>query len=120
MYNEVKIGSKSVPMLAMASVELYYKQIFHEDAIKLQSGKNFDEGDLINFVMRMGFVMAKFAETKDRKAMAKLNEDAFLDWLDGFERPEYLEALADIRATYEGQSLTEADAKKNNAEQTGD
>lgn len=120
MYNEVKIGSKSVPMLAMASIDVYYRQIFHEDAIKLQSGKNFDEGDLINFVMRMGFVMAKFAETKDRKAMSKLNEDAFLDWLDGFERDEYLAALADIRATYEGQSLTEADAKKNNAEQNGD
>lgn len=116
MYNVVKIGSEPVPMLAMASVDLYYKQIFHEDAVKLQSGKNFDEGDLINFVMRMGFVMAKFAELKDRKAMSKLNEDAFLEWLDQYERTDYLAALADIRATYEGQSLTEADAKKNNGE----
>lgn len=118
MYNKIVIGKKEVPMLSMASVDLYYRQIFHEDAIKLQSGKNFDEGDLINFVMRMGFVMAKFAELKDRKEMAKLNEDAFLDWLDQFERTDYLEALADIRATYEGQSLTESDAKKNNAELT--
>ena len=52
--------------------------------------------------------------------MAKLNEDAFLDWLDRFERSDYLAALADIRATYEGQSVTDADAKKNNAEQNGD
>lgn len=119
MYNEIKIGGERVPMLAMASVDLYYKQIFHEDAVKLQSGKNFDEGDLINFIMKMGFVMAKFAELKDRKAMAKLNEDAFLDWLDRFERADYLAALADIRATYEGQSVTDADAKKNNAAQSG-
>lgn len=117
MYNEIKIGDKTVPMLAMASVDLYYRQIFHEDAIKLQSGKNFDEGDLINFIIRMGFVMAKFAELKDRKAMSKLNEDAFLDWLDGFERADYLDALADIRKTYEGQSVTDVDAKKNNVEQ---
>lgn len=114
MYNIVKIGEQSVPMLAMASVDLYYKQIFHEDAVKLQSGKNFDEGDLINFLQRMGFVMAKFAELKDRKAMFKLNEESFFDWLDQFERVDYLNALGDIRLTYEGQAVTSSDAKKNN------
>ena len=113
MYNIVKIGEKDVPMLSMASVDVYYRQIFHEDAIKLQSSKDFTEGDLIVFVQRMGFVMAKFAELKDRKEMAKLNEDAFLDWLDQFDRVEYLNALADIRLTYEGQQLAAADAKKN-------
>lgn len=113
MYNVVKIGDKDVPMLAMASVDLYYKQIFHEDAIKLQSAKDFDEGDLINFVEKMGFVMAKFAELKNRKEMSKLNEEAFLDWLDQFERVDYMNALADIRMTYEGQSVTGSDAKKN-------
>lgn len=114
MYNIIKIGEQSVPMLAMASVDLYYKQIFHEDAVKLQSGKNFDEGDLINFLQRMGFVMAKFAELKDRKAMFKLNEENFFDWLDQFERVDYLQALGDIRLTYEGQAVTSSDAKKNN------
>ena len=112
MYNVVKIGEKDVPMLCMASCDVYYRQIFHEDCIKLQSKSDFDEGDLINFVQRMGFVMAKFAELKDRKEMLKLTEDSFLDWLDQFERSDYLAALGDVRMTYEGQSLTEADAKK--------
>ena len=112
MYNLVKIGDKAVPMMAMASTDLYYKNIFHEDAIKLQTAKELDEGDLINFIMRVGFVMAKFAELHDRKEMNKLNEDSFLDWLDQFERSAYLNALGDVRMTYEGQSLTEADAKK--------
>ena len=118
MYNVVKIGDKDVPMLSMASVDIYYRNIFHKDAIKLQSD-GLDEGDLINFVMEMGFVMAKFAELKDRKEMAKLNEDAFLDWLDGFERADYLNALVDVRMTYEGQSVTASEAKKNTAEQSG-
>ena len=116
MFNIVNIGNERVPMLAMASVDLYYRQIFHEDAIKLQSGKDFDEGGLIVFLQKMGFVMAKFAELKDRIAMAKLNEDNFAEWLDRFDRVDYLNALADIRRTYEGQMLTDADAKKNNAE----
>ena len=34
MYNLVKIGEKTVPMMSMASTDLYYRNIFHEDAIK--------------------------------------------------------------------------------------
>lgn len=118
MFNIVKIGDKDVPMLAMASVDIYYRNIFHEDAVKLQVKENLDEGDLINFISRMGFVMAKFAELKDRKEMNKLNEDMFLEWLDQFERSDFLNALLDMRLTYEGQAVTSSDAKKNNEELT--
>jgi len=117
MYNKVKIGEKEVPMLSMASVDLYYRNIFGQDPVVLQT-KGIDEGDMINFVLRMGFVMAKFAETKDRKEMLKLNEDAFLEWLDQFERNDIYAALPDFQATYEGQMLTSAEAKKNTEEQT--
>lgn len=117
MYNIIKIGDEDVPMLSMASVDIYYRNIFHEDAIKLQT-KTQDEGDIINFIMRMGFVMAKFAELKDRKEMNKLNEDAFLDWLDHFERGAYFEALPHIREAYEGQTVTQSDPKKKDEGQT--
>lgn len=117
MYNKVKIGEKEVPMLSMASVDLYYRNIFGEDPVALQT-KGIDEGDMINFVLRMGFVMAKFAELKDRKEMLKLNEGDFLDWLDQFERGDMFAALPDFQKTYEGQMLTAAEAKKNNGEQT--
>lgn len=116
MYNVVKVGEKEVPMLAMASVDVYYKNIFHEDPIALQASEGFDAGAMIPFMQRMGFVMAKFAELKDRKEMLKLNEEAFLDWLDGMERAAYISALADVQATYEGQSLATSASKKNNAE----
>ena len=117
MYNNIKIGDKDVPMLSMASVDIYYRNIFHEDPVKLQTNEKTDQGDLVNFFLRMGFVMAKFAETKDRKEMNKLNEDAFLDWLDQFERGAYYDALGDIRLTYEGQAVTESDSKKKDEEQ---
>lgn len=115
MYNIVKIGEKDVPMLSMASVDIYYRNIFREDPIKLQSTME-DDGDLVNLMYKMGFVMAKFAELKDRKEMAKLTEGDYLDWLDGFERTDYLNALLDVRLTYEGQTLASADAKKNTDE----
>lgn len=113
MYDVVKIGEKEIPMLSMASVDVYYRQIFKKDSIKIQSSKDFDEGDLINFVSEMGFVMAKFAELKDRKAMAKLNEENYLEWLDSFDRSEFFAALPYVRAVYEGQQITSADSKKN-------
>ena len=111
MYNLVKIGDKSVPMLAMASVDLFYRNIFHEDAVKLQASSP-DEGDIINFMSRMAFVMAKYAELRDRKEMNKLNEDNYLEWLEQFERMDFFNALIDVRLTYEGQQITSSDAKK--------
>lgn len=116
MYNEVKIGSRTVPMLSMASVDVYYREIFHEDPIKLQVTENQDPGAMYDFTMKMGFVMAKFAETKDRKEMLKLSLFDYLDWLDQFDRMDIANALEDVQKTYNGQSITTANAKKNNAE----
>lgn len=119
MIRNVKIGEREIPMLSMASVDLYYRNIFHEDPIKLQSKADPDEGDIIDFVMKMGFVMAKFAELHDRKKMTALTEDAYLDWMDGFERSDYLSALLDIKSVYEGQTVTTSDAKKKDDRPSG-
>lgn len=118
MFNIVHIGGQEVPMLSMASVDYYYKNIFHEDPIKIQAADKLDAGDMVILSEKMGFVMAKFAELKDRKEMMKLNEDVFLDWMEKFDRKDLIEALPDIQATYEGQTVTGSKAKKNNTEQS--
>ena len=120
MYNIVKIGAADVPMLSMASVDVYYRNIFHEDPLKIQTDENADAGVMIGFIQRMGFVMAKFAELKDRKEMLKLNEDSFYEWMDNHERNDLINALPDIQATYEGQSLSTSEAKKNHEEPNGE
>lgn len=112
MFNKVRIGEQEVGMKSVASCDLYYRQIFHEDPTKLQYSEEFDEPSMINFIQRMGFVMAMCAK-KNRTEMTALNEDAFLDWMDDFDRADYMAALPDIKRTYEGQMLTTADAKKN-------
>lgn len=120
MYNIVKIGTTEVPMLSMASVDVYYRNIFHEDPLKIQTEENTDTGVMVGFYQKMGFVMAKFAELKDRKEMMKLNEDAFFEWMDTMERIDLISALPDIQATYEGQHIPSAIAKKNNEDSTGE
>lgn len=115
MYNLVKIGEKTVPMLAMASVDVYYRNIFHEDPVKRESELP-GAAEAVEFYSRMAFVMAKFAELKSRDGMKTLTEDDFVDWLDQYDRMDMANALVDVQKTYNGQSVTHADAKKNNDE----
>ena len=112
MYNVVKIGSQDVPMLSMASIDIYYQHIFHEDPIKLQASKDMNEGEMLGLMQKMGFVMAMFAKTRDRKEMLKLNEDSYIEWLEHFDRAEYIDALPDISSTYAGQNITHSTEKK--------
>ena len=116
MYGVVKIGNVDVPMLAMGSIDIYYRNIFHEDPAKIQSRNDLDPVDWIRFYQRMGFVMAKFAECKSRKEMAKLNEDSFIDWAETFERGDLFDAVTEIQAVYEEQAVPAVDAKKNTDE----
>ena len=112
MFNKITVGDREIPMKSVASVDLYYRQIFHEDPTKLQYSPDFDEAALINFCQRVGFVMAMAAQ-KSREEMSQLNEDAFFEWMDEFDRAELMSALPDIRRTYEGQTVTTSEAKKN-------
>ena len=119
MYNLVKIGDKEVPMLSTASVDYYYKAVFREDPIKIQTAAGTDEGAMIDLMVKMGFIMAKFAASTHRKDMLALNEDSFFEWLDNFERPDLFEALDQIQDTYEAQAESGSKAKKNSDESTG-
>ena len=113
MYNIVRIGEKDIPMLAMASADVDYWHIFHEDPIKLQTAKDLDEGDMIIFIQKMGFVMAKFAEFKNRKEMAKLNEDSFLEWLDQFDTFSIYQILPELIDLWGMNIKTTVPARKN-------
>ena len=112
MYNVVKIGGREVPMQCMASTDVYYRNIFHEDPIKLMTRPDLDGSVKYDFMMKMGFIMAKFAELHNSADMNRLTEDDYLDWLSQFEREDYQDALGDISDTYGGQTIGEAEAKK--------
>lgn len=112
MFKEVKIGEKTVPMLAMASVDYYYKNVFGEDPIKRQLNDP-TPGDMIDFVVKMGFIMAQYAEHKSRKEMLKVNEEMFYEWLDQFEREDLfdMDKLTEIQDVYDGNTRTTSESK---------
>ena len=145
MYGIVKIGDQEVPMLSMAAVDIYYKQIFHEDPILAQNRyasrvneliRDFraahpkatpeevseleldpeTSADRVDFFSKMGFVMAHFADDTRRKTMLQLNMGKYIEWLSQFERTAFYNAMGDIQAIYEDQKPASSIEKKTDAE----
>ena len=52
--------------------------------------------------------------------MNKLNNDAFIEWLEGFSPMAFVDAAEDILNAYMDQTISTAEAKKNNAPQRGE
>ena len=113
MYKVIKIGDKDIPMMAMASTDSYFKNTFGEDLMKKMTTPDLEVSEMIDVVMKIGFIMAKFAELKQRKEMLKLNEEAFFEWLDQFEREDLFndKTLVDIQDVYQGNKKTSSEIK---------
>ena len=109
MYRAIKIGDKEIPMLGVATVDIYYKQIFREDLLRILSDEeSHDNSDRIHAIQRVGFVMAKRAELADREKMMALNENDYIDWLDGFSQGDIIAAVPEILSLYMGEKVTES------------
>lgn len=113
MYKVIKIGEKEIPMMAMASTDNYFKNTFGEDPMKKMTTPDLEVSEMIDVVMKLGFIMAKFAELKQRKEMLKLNEDAYYEWLDGFQREDLVndDVLVAIQDVYQGNNQTTSEPK---------
>lgn len=109
LYEKIKIGGKEVALCCCASVIPCYKNVFDEDFLKNVT-KAPDDMDLY---MRMGFIMAKFAETNDRAAVCRLTENDFYDWLDQFSSGDIINAVENIATIFMKESGGTVKAKKN-------
>lgn len=113
MFEVVKIGDKNIPMLAVASANIYYKRVFGEDPIIMQADRDMTAGENIMLFMNMGYIMACLAECKgDMAKMQNLNEDTYCEWVSQFNNADYLDAVTDISAVYNGQNRTASVEKK--------
>lgn len=114
MYQKISIGNKELLFCSCASVNVCYNNVFKEDFIKLVAT---DEGLAANAMMKMAFIMQKFADLGDRKLVNRLTMDDYCDWLDQFTTGELVAALPEIQMMYMDANVQSVDAKKNSAEQ---
>ena len=119
MTRTIMIGGEAVTFSAMAVVDKCYWDVFHVDPVALQT-KAMNEAESIDFVERMGFIMAKYAELKSYKDMKVLTEDDFGEWLSRFSRLDLYNALPEIQSVYNGQQESVSEAKKKDVEQSAE
>ena len=114
MYKKMKVGAEELTFCACASVNVCYFNVFHEDFIKMISS---DEGIAATCMMKMAFIMAEFGRLNDRKAVNRLTEDNYCDWLDQWTTGELVAALPEIQTFYMASTSASVDSKKNSVEQ---
>lgn len=102
MQGLIKIGEREIPMAANAASPYVYRNIFKEDFLqKIQ--EKVPEADIFQ---KMGFVMAKQAETSKMSELMNITIDDYYGWLMEFEPLAILEAAGDISGLYMGQEKT--------------
>lgn len=120
MYKVLKIGDTDVPMLAKASTNVYYKEIFGDDPIEAQNAEAL--GTRIEFAQQLAFVMAKMAAAQEsvnngsaksmRDVMQLVSRDNYLDWLDEFEFMDLQNVLGEVMDIYVAQHSGTSKSKK--------
>lgn len=114
MFKEIQIGEKTVPMLCPAAINIYCSRVFGVDPIKSMHGE-LTEAEGIDLWMKLGYLMAQFAECSEAGSfdgMNRLNEDTYLAWLCGIENGAYINALPEITELYTSANQAKSTAKK--------
>ena len=113
MFKVIKIGDKDVPMLAVASVNLYCTRVFGIDPLKtINSDMEYMTG--IDLYQKIGFLMAKLAECNKNGSfapMSQLNEDSYIEWLCEIDNGAFMEATKEIAELYIGQQKANSTPK---------
>jgi len=110
MYREIKIGELSIPMKATAATALRYRHVFGQDLIAELQKSEADTSLGLSTIQQLAFIMACAADPE--KDMTKLNDDAFMKWLDKFEPLDLANATEDIVNLYLGNTKGMSEVKK--------
>ncbi len=113
MFKELKIGDKTIPMLANGATPLRYKLVFKKDIIsEFQLAEN-DYSKVTNSMPELAFIMAKQAEACQGNAdLNLLNFDMYMAWMEQFEPMDLVLASDEIVDLYMGNNQTSSEPKK--------
>lgn len=113
MYREIKVGEKSIPMLANGATPIRYRMAFGRDIISEFDLVKDDTGRATTSISELAFIMAKAAESQnEHKPMTTLNNESFIEWLEQFEPLDLTLAADEIVDLYLGNEQTLSEVKK--------
>lgn len=113
MYKKVKIGDKTVPMLANGATPIRYRMVFEKDILSEFQEAQEDNGKISSSLSELAFIMAKAAEAHDeKKPLANLNQEAFVEWLEQFEPLDLTMAAEELIEVYTGNEKALSEVKK--------
>lgn len=112
MFATVRIGDKNVEMAATAASPVYYRQLFHRDALrtfeKIQSGE-MDKSDAVDLFSELAFIMAKDAKRAD---MFRLTKEDYVSWLQEYDYMDLIDASDAIAGVYFSGRIQTTESKK--------
>lgn len=97
MYKTITVGGKEMALKATAATPFRYKTVFHRDLLQTIGNEEKAEKEGVEAVTQLAYIMAKQAEGAD---MTKLNEEDFIEWLDGFGAMDFINAAEDVLNIY--------------------
>lgn len=97
MFKTLTIDGKELALAANAATPFRFKQTFKKDLFYVLGDEKRAEQDGLETIMQLAFIMAKQAEKAD---MNKLNEEEFVNWLEGFGTMAFIDSADEILNAY--------------------
>lgn len=110
MYREIKIGEKTIPLLANGATPMRYRMVFGRDILSEFQRAGEDGGIMISSLSELAYIMAMAADKS--VDMSKLNVNSYINWLEQFEPLDLTNASEEIVDTYMGNTKTTSEVKK--------
>lgn len=97
MFKKVTIDGNELEFAANAATPFRYKQVFKSDLFAVLGNEERAEEEGAEVVMRLAYIMHNQAQKVD---MNKLNEEDFINWLEGFSAMAFVDSAEDIINAY--------------------
>lgn len=109
MYREIKIGQHTIPMSANGATPIRYKMVFGKDLMREFQNVENNYSLAIDTISELAFIMAQAGNKAD---MDKLNQKAYVAWLEQFETFDITNSADAIVDLYLGNAETSSEVKK--------
>lgn len=97
MFKTVTIDGNEMALAANAATPFRYKQVFKSDLFAVLGNEERAQEEGVEVVTKLAYIMHKQAEGAD---MGKLNEDGFIEWLEGFSAMAFINVADEILNAY--------------------